>query len=65
MNKEAKAVMERAKVEISRQKEKAEAELRKQVVDLAIELSAKALDEKVEDSTQRNLINDFINKVGN
>lgn len=63
-NKEAKAVMERANVEIQRQKEKAEAELRKQVVDLAIDLSAKALEEKVQDSTQRDLINDFINEVG-
>lgn len=63
-NKEAKAVMERAKVEIERQKEKAEAELRKEVVNLAIDLSTKALEEKVEESTQRSLINDFINEVG-
>lgn len=63
-NKEAKAVMERARVEIELQKEKAEAELRNQVVNLAIDLSTKALQEKVEDSTQRDLINDFINEVG-
>lgn len=62
---ESKAIIDRAKVEIERQKEKAEYELKKQVIDLAIDISAKALDEKVQDETQRNLINDFINKVGN
>lgn len=64
-NKEAKNIIERAKVEINREKEKAEYELKRQVVDLAIDISTKALEEKVEDKTQRDLINDFITKVGN
>lgn len=63
-NKESKAIIERANVEIERQKEKAEYELKKQVVDLAINISTKALDETVEESKQRELISDFINKVG-
>lgn len=61
---ESKTIMERAKVEIEREREKAEFELKNHVVNLAIEISAKALEEKVEDSKQRELINDFITKVG-
>ncbi len=64
-NKEAKNIIERAKVEINREKEKAEYELKRQVVDLAIDISTKALEEKVEEKTQRDLITDFITKVGN
>ena len=63
-NKEAKAIVDRARLEIEREKEKAQYEIKKQVVNLAIELSAKALEEKLEDSTQRELIGDFITKVG-
>jgi len=64
-NKESKTIMERAKTEIEREREKAEFELKKHVVTLAIEISTKALEEKVENSKQRELINDFITKVGN
>lgn len=63
-NKEAKAIMARASLEIEREKEKAQFEIKKQVVDLAIDISAKALEEKVQESKQRELINDFISKVG-
>ena len=57
--------MKTDKVEINREKEKAEYELKRQVVDLAIDISTKALEEKVEEKTQRDLITDFITKVGN
>ena len=63
-NKEAKAIVDRARLEIEREKEKAQYEIKKQVVNLAIELSTKDLEEKLEDSTQRELIGDFITKVG-
>lgn len=63
-NNEAKSIMNRAKLEIEREKEKAQYELKRQVVNLAIDLSTKALDEKVEETKQRELINDFITKVG-
>ena len=63
-NKEAKAIVDRARLEIEREKEKAQYEIKKQVVNWAIELSTKALEEKLEDSTQRELIGDFITKVG-
>lgn len=63
-NKEATVIMERAKLEIDREKVKAEAELKKQVVDLAVMLSAKALEESIDEEKHRELINDFIAKVG-
>ncbi|WP_297422891.1 F0F1 ATP synthase subunit B [Clostridium sp.] len=61
---EANSLKERASLEIKREKEKAEYEIKKQAVDLAIELSVKALGEQVDEVTQRKLIGDFIAKVG-
>ena len=63
-NKEARIIMSRASLEIEREKEKAQYEIKKQVVNLAIDISTKALEEKVQESKQRELINDFITKVG-
>ncbi|EKQ50831.1 MULTISPECIES: F0F1 ATP synthase subunit B [unclassified Clostridium] len=61
---EANSLKERASLEIKREKEKAEYEIKKQAVDLAIELSVKALGEQVDEVTHRKLIGDFIAKVG-
>lgn len=61
---EANSLKERASLEIEREKEKAEYEIKKQAVDLAIELSVKALGEQVDEATHRKLIGDFIAKVG-
>jgi len=61
---EANSLKERAILEIEREKEKAEFEIRKQAVDLAVELSVKALDQKIDEDTHRKLIGDFIAKVG-
>lgn len=63
-NAEAKAILERTTVEISREKEKAQHEIKTQVVDLAMLISAKALEESIDDEKHRALINDFIAKVG-
>jgi len=63
-DKEARIIMSRASLEIEREKEKAQYEIKKQVVNLAIDISTKALEEKVQESKQRELINDFITKVG-
>ncbi|WP_326511666.1 F0F1 ATP synthase subunit B [Clostridium intestinale] len=63
-NKEANVIMERAKIEVEREKNKAEAELKKQVVDLAVMLSVRALEESIDEEKHRKLINDFIAKVG-
>ena len=62
--KEADALVERAKVEINREKEKAEYEPKKQAIDLAVELSIKALDTQIDEDLHRKLISDFIAKVG-
>jgi F-type H+-transporting ATPase subunit b len=61
---EANTLIERANTEIQREKEKAEYEIRKQAVDLALELSVKALEQKIDEDTHRKLIGDFIAKVG-
>lgn len=63
-HKEATSIMDRAKREIDREKQKAEFELRAQSVDLAILLSSKALEESIDEDKHRALINDFISKVG-
>lgn len=63
-NKEAQLTMERANIEIEREREKARNELKKEVVDLAVMLSAKALEESIDENKHKQLINDFISKVG-
>lgn len=61
---EAVSLKERASLEIEREKQKAEHEVRKQAVDLAVELSVKALGQQIDEATHRKLIGDFIAKVG-
>lgn len=62
-NKEAKSIRERAQSEIQLEKEKAEYEIKKQVVDLAVMISAKALEESIDEEKHRKLINEFIDEV--
>jgi F-type H+-transporting ATPase subunit b len=62
---EAKLIIERGKTEVERQREKAEDELKKKVVDLAVILSSKALEKSIDDAEHRRLIEEFIAKVGN
>jgi ATP synthase, F0 subunit b len=61
---EAEAIVDRAKVEAEREKEKAADGIKTQVVDLAVLLSSKALEESVNEDQHRRLIKDFIAKVG-
>ncbi|HCW53005.1 MAG TPA: ATP synthase F0 subunit B [Clostridium sp.] len=61
---ESASIIERANLEIEREKEKAEYEVKKQAVELAVELSIKALDKQIDEETHRKLIGDFIAKVG-
>lgn len=63
-NNEARTIIERAKVEVKREKEKAQHEIKEQVVELAVLLSSKALEESIDEVKHRELINDFITKVG-
>ena len=64
-NKEAKVMIERAKVEINREKEKVEYQLKKEAIDLALELSKKVIEKNIDENKNRDLINDFLTKVGN
>ncbi|MGL5352350.1 MAG: F0F1 ATP synthase subunit B [Clostridium sp.] len=64
-NSEAKVILERAKIEINREKEKVEHELKKQAIGLAIEISKKVIEKNIDEEKNRELIGDFISKVGN
>lgn len=61
---EAKVILERAKVEIQREKEKVEYQLKQQAIDLALELSKKVIEKNIDEEKNRELIGDFITKVG-
>jgi len=62
--KESMIIMERSRVEIEREKEKAASEIKKQVIDLSLILSEKALEQHIDEAQHRRLIEDFIFKVG-
>ncbi|SHI45215.1 ATP synthase F0 subcomplex B subunit [Clostridium amylolyticum] len=61
---EADLIMQRANLEIKREREKAEEAVKSQVVDLAFEISLKALEGVIDEDQHRKLIKDFISKVG-
>jgi len=63
-NEEAGLIMERARVETEREREKLKSEVKTQAVDLAILLSSKALEEAIDETEHRRLIDNFIAKVG-
>ena len=63
-NEEAGLIMERARVEAEREREKLKNEVKIQAVDLAILLSSKALEETIDEAQHRRLIENFIAKVG-
>ena len=60
----AQLLLDRAKLEISREKDKAKDELRKEAVDIAVAMSVKALQGTIDEASHRTLIEDFIAKVG-
>lgn len=62
---EANLIIERAKVEIQREKEKAEYSLKKEAIELAVELSKKVIEKNIDEEKNRELINEFISEVGN
>ena len=61
---EAILIIERSRIEIEREKEKAQSEIKKQVIDLSLILSEKALEQHIDEKEHRRLIEDFIFKVG-
>lgn len=64
-HKEAKIILERAKIDIAREKEKVEFQLKQQAIELALELSKKVIEKNIDEEKNRELIGDFITKVGN
>jgi F-type H+-transporting ATPase subunit b len=64
-NEESKVILSRARTEITREKEKAEAQLKTGVVNLAVELSQKIIEKNIDEDKNRELIDEFIKKVGN
>lgn len=63
-HKEADLIMERANTEIEREKQKAEDEIKTKSIDIAVMLSEKALNETIDEKKHREIIDDFISKVG-
>ncbi|MFT5874246.1 MAG: F-type H+-transporting ATPase subunit b [Clostridium sp.] len=63
-NKESTLIMDRGRIELEREKQKAESEIKKQVIDLSLILSEKALGKHIDEKEHRRLIEDFISKVG-
>lgn len=63
--KRQKIIIERAKVEINREKEKVEDNLKREAIELAIELSKKVIEKNIDEEKNRELIGEFITKVGN
>lgn len=61
---EAETIIKRANVEAEREKEKTADEMKKQIINLAVLLSSKALDETINEEQHRRLMKDFIAKVG-
>ncbi|AND83419.1 F0F1 ATP synthase subunit B [Clostridium tyrobutyricum] len=62
--KDAQLILNRAKTEAEREKQKAEDDIKNQVVDLAVLVSSKALESSIDEAQHRKLIKDFIAKVG-
>ena len=58
-------IVEEAKSEIEREKEKAEYALKKEAIDLALELSRKVIEKNIDEEKNRQLIDEFISEVGN
>ena len=60
---EANLIIERARVEIDR--ERVEYSLKKEAIDLALELSKKVIEKNIDEEKNKKLIDEFISEVGN
>ena len=61
---EAEIILKRAKTEAEREREKVADEMKKQIINLAVLLSSKALGQTIDEDHQRKLMKEFIAKVG-
>lgn len=62
--KEATLIHERAVVEAEREKQKAEKEIKSQIINLSMKFAEKALEKEIDEEEHKRLIDDFITKVG-
>lgn len=62
---ESKVILNRARLEIEREKKKAQSQLKFEAVDLAMELSQKIIKKNIDEEKNRELIDEFISNVGN
>lgn len=62
---EANVVLDRAKKEIERQKELAYVEMKQQSGEMAVLIASKIMEEKITYDSQKDLIDKFIDEVGN
>lgn len=62
--KEASLIEERSRNEIRLEREKASDEMKRQIVDLSLLMSSKALEEVIDEEKHKQLIKEFITKVG-
>lgn len=61
---EANAIKAKAINEIEKEKEKARAEIKDEILTLAVKFSTKILEKEIDENKHRELIDDFIAKVG-
>lgn len=61
---DANDILNKANKEIEREKEKAAEELKSEVVNIAMMAAGKVVEEKLDEKTHKNMINKFINEVG-
>jgi F-type H+-transporting ATPase subunit b len=61
---DAERLLRRSQEEIQREKQRALVELRTEVADLAVQAAGKILGSSIDDRKHRDLISDFVNKVG-
>lgn len=62
--KESMLIRERAMLDITREKQKAEKEIKTEIIDLSLRFAQKALEKEIDEAEHKRLIDDFITKVG-
>ncbi|MEG1256479.1 F0F1 ATP synthase subunit B [Clostridium sp.] len=63
-HKEANTIKEKAMKDISRERAKASQEIKQEIIDLSMKLAEKTLENEINESKHKELIDEFITKVG-
>lgn len=61
---EANRIKEKAKIEIEKERERAEKILKKESIDLAVQLAEKLMEKNIDESNNKDLVDDFISELG-